>query len=30
MDEILKYLNMPPSTPFQKIGSKRINIKKQG
>ena len=29
MDETPMYLNMPPSTTVQKIGSKRINIKTQ-
>ena len=30
MDETPLYLNMPPSTTVQKIGSKRVNIKTQG
>ena len=30
MDETPMYLNMPPSTTVQKIGSKRVNIKTQG
>ena len=30
MDETPLYLNIPPSTTVQKIGSKRVNIKTQG
>ena len=30
MDETPLYLNMPPSTTVQKIGSKRVNIETQG